>query len=75
MLNPCVQCGKERVDGKSWKGKSGGSVVTYTQTLCPDSDCQKIVDKAISDRKKKSALLIQKKLDAKLAKEKQLQVN
>lgn len=75
MLNPCVQCGKERVDGKSWKEKMGGSEVTYTQTICPDATCQKIVDKAISDRKAKSALLIQKKLDAKLAKEKQLAVN
>lgn len=75
MLNPCIQCGKERVDGKSWKEKSGVSVVTHTQTICPDSDCQKIVDKAIADRKEKSASLIKKKLDAKMAKEKLLATN
>ena len=75
MSNPCVNCGKQRVDGKTWKGKSGTSVVTYTSTICPDPHCQKIVDQAITDRKAKSALLIQKKLDIKQAKEKQLSVN
>lgn len=70
MLNPCVQCGKERVDSKTWKEKSGSSVVTYTLTICPDPDCQKIVDKAIADRREKSAGLVKKKLDAKLAREK-----
>lgn len=70
MGNPCVECGTERIDGKSWKEKTGTSVVTYTSTVCPDPDCQKIVDKAIEDRKIKSELLIKKKLDAKLAREK-----
>lgn len=70
MANPCVECGTERIDGKSWKEKTGTSVVTYTSTVCPDPDCQKIVDKAIEDRKIKSELLIKKKLDAKLAREK-----
>lgn len=72
MPNPCIQCGKERVDGRSWKEKSGASVVTHTQTICPDADCQKKVDQAIADRKEKSASLIKKKLDAKMAKEKML---
>lgn len=72
MLNPCIECGKERVDGKSWKGKAGTSVIMYTLTICPDPQCQKIVDKAIAARKAKSILLIKKKLDAKLAREKLL---
>lgn len=75
MQNPCIECGKERIDGKSWKGKTGSSVVTYTKTICPDLSCQKIVDKAISDRKEKSADLIRKKLEAKLAREKLLVAN
>jgi len=75
MNNPCIECGKERIEGRSWKEKSGASVVTHTQTICPDSGCQKIVDKAIADRKEKSASLIKKKLDAKMAKEKLLATN
>ncbi|OGE30539.1 hypothetical protein A3C59_05565 [Candidatus Daviesbacteria bacterium RIFCSPHIGHO2_02_FULL_36_13] len=72
MSNPCIQCGKERIDGKSWEEKAGISVVTYTDTVCPDSECQKIVDKAIADRKAKSANLIKIKAEAKLAREKQI---
>ena len=75
MLNLCINCGKPRVDGKTWKEKSGASVVTYTTTICPDSDCQQLVDKAIEDRKLKSSLLIKKKADAKVAREKLQAVN
>ena len=75
MLNPCTECGKERVDGKSWKEKSGTGVIIHTSTICPDASCQKIVDKNIEDRKAKASLLVKKKLDAKLAREKQLSVN
>lgn len=72
MNNPCIECGKQRVDGKTWKGKVGTSVVTYSLTICPDPACQKIVDKAIADRRAKSALLAQARVEAKLAKEKLL---
>ena len=56
MLNPCVQCGKERIDGKSWKEKNGSSVIEHTSTICPDSDCQKLVENAIEDRKMKAEI-------------------
>lgn len=72
MSNPCVRCGKERVDGKSWQGKTGISPITYTQTICPDRECQKIVDKGIADRKAKSASLLKAKEEAKLARAKLL---
>ncbi len=46
--NPCPRCGKNRVDGKTWTEEvatfSGVSLVTHTQTLCPDPKCQKIVE-------------------------------
>ena len=72
MSNPCVRCGKERIDGKTWKGKTGASLVVYTLTICPDRSCQKIVDKGIADRRAKSELLIKEKAEAKLAREKML---
>lgn len=72
MSNPCIECGRQRVDGKTWKGKVGSSVITYTLTICPDPACQKIVDKAIADRRAKSALLFKERVEAKLAKEKLL---
>lgn len=75
MNNPCIRCGTQRIDGKSWKGKIGASIITHTQTICPDPKCQKIVDQAIADRKEKSELLNQKKIAAKLEREKLLAVH
>lgn len=71
MNNPCIRCGKQRIDGKSWKEK-GTSSVTYIQTICPDPDCQKIVDKATKDRIAKNDLMLKNKANAKLAREKAL---
>lgn len=72
MNNPCIRCGKQRIDGKSWKEKIGISVLTHTQTTCPDSECQKIVDKATADRIAKNELLVKTKAKAKLEREKLL---
>lgn len=69
MSNPCVKCGKERIDGKSWEGKIGASVVTYTMTVCPDPECQKVVDQGIAERKAKTASLLEAKEKAKKARE------
>ncbi|MCL5784875.1 MAG: hypothetical protein M1142_06010 [Patescibacteria group bacterium] len=65
MSNPCINCGKERVDGKTWEEKIGATVVIHTQTVCPDSECQKLVDKAIAERKSKTASLLKAKAAAK----------
>lgn len=72
MSNPCVRCGQERIDGKTWKSKTGVSSITYTQTVCPDKQCQIIVEKGIADRKAKNASLLEAKKEAKLAREKLL---
>lgn len=48
----------------------GASPIFYTQTICPDPDCQRQVDKGIADRKAKTASLLKAKEEAKLAREK-----
>lgn len=70
MNNPCIQCGRQRIDGKTWYEKIGIQVITYTSTICPDSDCQKTLDKVIADKKAKSDQLLKTKAEAKLAREK-----
>jgi len=81
--NPCTRCGKERIQSKKWKEKtvtfSGTTiVVTRTQNICPDPDCQKIVDKELraqkakrdkikSDREERVAENLAKKADIKKA--------
>lgn len=55
--NPCIRCGKERITSKTWKETVknfiGSTIVTYTETVCPDSDCQKIVEKGLAVQKHK----------------------
>ncbi len=64
----CIRCGKTRILLKRWKdhGVTGkGNVVHHEQTVCPDSECQKIVDekfqamrdiKAKAEERKKAVL-------------------
>lgn len=55
----CIRCGKVRIFSKKWKDKENGkgSMVTHEETICPDSECQKLVDekfKEIRDRRELS---------------------
>lgn len=43
--NPCVRCGKERIVLKTWKEKIWDSIIINTETICPDPECQKLVNK------------------------------
>lgn len=49
--NPCFRCGKQRIEIKVKKEYVGGSMVTTTITTCPDSECQKILDKQMKNEK------------------------
>lgn len=53
LENPCVRCGKPRKVVKTWSEKIGTSKVKYTLAVCPDSECQKIVDATNAEREEK----------------------
>lgn len=59
----CIRCGKQRIIGKIWKEKINGSLVTYTQTVCPDPECQKIVEEQLQVKKDKLEDIHQKSLE------------
>jgi len=64
--NPCTRCGKERVSLKSWNETitnfMNTTEVTYTETICPDKECQKLVEKELeAQRKKKEELGLNRK--------------
>ncbi|MBI2598672.1 hypothetical protein HYW40_00410 [Candidatus Curtissbacteria bacterium] len=41
----CIRCGKTRIVKRVWKEKlEYGSIITHTETVCPDQACQKQVD-------------------------------
>lgn len=70
--NPCTRCGKERIDGKTWKEEVstffGSSTVTHTETVCPDPECQKIVEEKIAAQR-------QHTLNLQMEREKRMQKN
>jgi len=63
ITSPCIRCGKSRIVGKTWKEKISGSLVVFTQTVCPDPECQKIVDEQLQIKKDKLADIHQKSLE------------
>ena len=40
----CIRCGKYRIVTGTKKEKVGNSTLVHTNTVCPDPECQKIVD-------------------------------
>ncbi|MBI2594485.1 hypothetical protein HYW39_02185 [Candidatus Curtissbacteria bacterium] len=42
----CICCGKLRVFYRQWKGKheGKGTIITHQESVCPDPECQKIVN-------------------------------
>lgn len=46
----CIRCGTMRILDKTWSETIGISKVTYTQSVCPNGECQKAVEKLLQDR-------------------------
>lgn len=51
----CIRCGKQRIFFKKWKEKvdNRGTVITSEIYVCPDKDCQKIVDAKFAEMRQK----------------------
>lgn len=51
----CIRCGKQRILFKKWTEKSDrkGPSITYEVYVCPDSDCQRIVDQRFTEMREK----------------------
>jgi hypothetical protein len=43
----CIVCGKRRIVVGSHEEKIGNSTVVYKDTICPDPECQKKVEKVL----------------------------
>lgn len=66
----CIRCGKTRVFFRRWKEKvdGRGAVVTHVETVCPDSECQKIVDAEFAAKREKRMFLEKGNKDSKTTK-------
>jgi len=56
-VSVCIRCGKERIVVSSRKEMVSKSEVVYTTTVCPDPECQKIVEKGLRDEERKRVAL------------------
>ncbi len=60
---PCIRCGKDRVFSKKWTEKvlDRGTPITYELYVCPDSECQKVVDAKFEEMRQRKAFVAAKK--------------
>jgi hypothetical protein len=52
----CIVCGKRRIIVASHEEKIGNSTVIYKETICPDPECQKKVEKVLGKELEKRQL-------------------
>lgn len=57
-INSCTRCGKERILARVWEEEvdtfRGKTKIKHSLTVCPDPDCQKIIDAKNLELKQKS---------------------
>jgi hypothetical protein len=57
----CVRCGKQRIVLSVKEEKIGNSIISTTETVCPDPDCQKKVDGMLNvEQEKRHTSFLQK---------------
>lgn len=68
--NTCFRCGKQRIVSKTYKKIVDGSSVIYTETTCPDPECQKAVMQQLkmeTDKREQMAIQKENQTKARLA--------
>lgn len=56
-MSKCTRCGKERIIKKTYTEKLEKNNVVYTVTICPDPECQKIVEKGLLAEENKRRIM------------------
>jgi hypothetical protein len=56
-MSICSRCGKQRIIISSREEIVSKSKIVYTETICPDPECQKMVEKNLKNDEKKRAVL------------------
>lgn len=51
----CTRCGKQRVFVRTYKEVVGTSSVVYTETACPDKECQEVVEGKLLEEQQRRA--------------------
>lgn len=56
-MSKCIRCGKERIIKSSIVEALEKTTVTYTVTVCPDPECQKLVEKGLITEENKRKVM------------------
>lgn len=65
-MSKCIRCGKERIIKSSIVESLEKTTVTYTVTVCPDPECQKLVEKGlVAEENKRKVMHAEQKKRAK----------
>lgn len=66
----CIRCGKVRIFYRKWQDRENGrgTLISHEQTVCPDQECQKIVDGKFQEMRERRELLADRRKGIVLAK-------
>ena len=67
--NPCIRCGKQRVVSRTYTEVHDNSQVTYTDMVCPDPECQKLLEEQFKNEKLKREKMLSEKMRQDLARQ------
>lgn len=73
--NVCIRCGKKRIVVKTWSEKVNNSILTYTETSCPDKNCQKIVESDNNAKREKRLEMENKRNQSKAKKHTSIRIS
>ena len=61
----CIRCGKARIFLRRWKDKENtkGPPIVHEETVCPDAECQKIVDQKFQEMRDRRRLSEERKIN------------
>lgn len=63
----CIRCGKTRIFFKKWKEvPEKGTPLIHIEYVCPDKECQKIVDAEFNEKREKRLLQEMRKTGVKI---------
>jgi len=68
----CIRCGKVRIYSKKWVDRTNGkgTQITHVEAICPDVECQKIVDEKFQAMRERRELAEDRKKGITIAKAK-----
>ena len=61
QVNPCIRCGQERIKWAERTILINSSKAKITIYVCPDKECQKIVEKELAAKEAKRLSFVNKK--------------